>query len=116
MADALFGVDTTGQVLVLVQTNNRARNATKAEARNRNGKVVQTDAYSTETVVDYEAIVSEGEIIPDAGTSITIGAEALLVDGNVRRESNTDYIRASITASNKDASTIKVYPHTGPAT
>lgn len=119
MSKRLFGIisDKTGIPSALIVNNlNRSQAAQIAEARDKNGKVIQQQAYSIQKSVNLNGITTAADPI-DAGKQITIAGENYLVDQTAQNESNTAFVEVSISAVHSDEAVItqigEILPESG---
>lgn len=96
---ATFGVTSTGTGIVLNNVK-KSESVDIAEARNATGKVTDRQAYSKKTTITADGILS-GEA-PSAGTAMTIGGVAGIIESCEVTEANTDFQKVSITVSTID--------------
>ena len=83
-----------------------------AESRKEDGKVAKRKAYSKTTTVKGDGTVNTEDMPPDAitaGGKITIDGKDYLIESCDVTQSNTDFAKASFTATRKDNETIEEY-------
>ena len=83
-----------------------------AESRKEDGKVAKRKAYSKTTTVKGDGTVNSAEVPPEeisAGGTITIDGKDFLVENCDVTQTNTDFAKASFTATHKDNETIEAY-------
>ncbi len=119
MSKRLFGIisDKTGIPSALIVNNlNRSQSAQIAESRDKNGKVIQQQAYSIQKSVNLNGITTAADPI-DAGKQITIAGENYLVDQTAQNEANTAFVDVSISAVHSDKADIiqigEILPESG---
>lgn len=104
----LFGVDQLEEIGV-VQSMTCNSSVEVAEARGEDGKVIERRAYSRGDEYSIEALVVTGKNVPPAGSTVTVDRQAYLVTASNVTRSNTDFQRASLTVSRKDAEEVVTY-------
>lgn len=107
-----FGVG-VNRTLGVIQSESDNTSTETAEARDENGKVIVTKAYSNSRERTFEALMLNGAPPPEAGTVVTIGTgesswQGIVTSSN-KTYSNTDFAKVSITASRKDFSVLVAY-------
>ena len=83
-----------------------------AEGRKEDGKVTKRKAYSKTTTVKCDGTLESADVPPDeitAGGKITIDGKDYLVESCDVTQANTDFPKASFTATRKDNETIEEY-------
>jgi hypothetical protein len=92
----------------VVQNSTRKTSVTKVTTQDETGYVDDTIAVSKKVERNFDFVWNGGEV-PDAGESITIGGDTLLVDSMEETEKTGEAKTGSISASNDDGSTITEY-------
>lgn len=83
-----------------------------AESRKEDGKVAKRKAYSKTTTVKGDGTVKTDDMPPDAitaGGKLTIDDKEYLVESCDVTQTNTDFAKASFTATHKDNESIEEY-------
>ena len=83
-----------------------------AEGRKEDGKVTKRKAYSKTTTVKGDGTLESADVPPEkisAGGTISIGGKDYLVEQCDVTQANTDFPKASFTATHKDTETIEEY-------
>lgn len=101
MATLVFGTDSSTTYGV-VQSKSLNKSAEVAEARDHEGKVIAQKAYSKGHELQMEVLFDSEAELPEAGETITVDAVEYLVTSCNETSSNTEYKKASITATKKD--------------
>ena len=105
MATLVFGTDAT-TTYGIIQSMSKNETAEIAEARDHEGKVIEQKAYSKGTEVQIEALFDSTATLPTAGSTVTIDTVEYLVSSCNVTSSNTEFKKASITATKKDSATL----------
>lgn len=107
-----FGIITSVEGLtagIVVQSLSFAENVETVEARNTSGQCTDLASYSKSTTLSISGLVDtqQGTLIT-AGSKLTIGGKDYLVESVTKNESNTDFIRADISARTADSAVIHI--------
>lgn len=105
MATLAFGTNSSTTYGV-VQSLSKNKSAEVAEARDHEGKVIEQRAYSKGTEVQMEVLFDSTATLPEAGEKITVDTVEYLVTSCNETSSNTEYKKATITATKKDDATL----------
>lgn len=106
-------VSITGQTAagIVVNSFEKSESVEKATARNEQGKVTDTKAYSKTTSISIRGKldVSLATFPVTAGNTIVISGSTYMIDSVTATENNTDFADVAITASKQDSTTLTVY-------
>lgn len=108
MATLVFGTDESVTYGV-VQSKSNNKSAEVAEARDHLGRVIAQRGYSISDEIQMEVLFDSTATLPGAGTPITVDEVSYLVTSCNVTESNTEFKKASITATLKDSATLTEY-------
>ena len=96
-----FGVQATidGGSGYLIQSWTENTQADTAEGRDGNGDVAVVTTYNEREEISYEAIVPVSAANPPAtGSIFTRGGKSYIITASTKSESNSDFVRYSVTA------------------
>lgn len=92
---------------ILLNTADDNQSVDIAEARGTDGKIIQLKAYSRNNAVNLSGLMdSEKGNVARAGASLTFGGKTWIIESVQKQESNTDWVRLSISARTADNATI----------
>jgi tRNA A58 N-methylase Trm61 len=108
MATLKFGTseDTTYGV---VQNKGNNNSVEVAEARDHLGRVIAQQAYSKSREKQIEVLFDTSATYPEPGTAVTVDGESFLVLSCNETEANTEFKKATLTLSKKDAAALVEY-------
>lgn len=113
MAEQTLSFGVTPLITIgVVQSTSISEAAEVAEARGSDGKVIAQKAYSTSKEYQIEVLFEAGTEPPAIGTIATIGGDegwTGIVTARTKNESNTDYVKMTLTVQKKDAATQTAY-------
>ena len=92
---------------ILLNTADDNQSVDIAQARGSDGKIIQLKAYSRNNAVNLSGLMdSEQGTVAKAGASLTFGGKTWIIESVQKQESNTDWVRLSISARTADNATI----------
>jgi hypothetical protein len=108
-----FGIITSVEGLtagVVVESLSYSESAETAEARNETGAVTDLASYSRSTTLSISGLLdeSEGVTLAKAGNKLTLDGKEYLIESVDKNESNTDFVRVSLSCRTADNVTIHI--------
>ena len=98
MANYTFGIATSGGTDWLMQSLTKTNQAQEALALDGDGEPVAAHYYQKINEVSFEAIIPTGaSSIPEVGDQFTFGGVKYYVSGVTETQSNTDFVKYSLT-------------------
>jgi hypothetical protein len=93
---------TTAVADIIAESVNKSNSVETATARDESGKVIDMQAYSKTTTLTINGLLNVSTPTIDAGSVIVISGGTFLVTSAEQVESNTDYVRYNLTATQSD--------------
>lgn len=93
---------------IVIQSLTYNETAETAEARNSTGAITDLAAYSRSTSLSISGLLdeSDGTTLVSAGSTLTLGGKNYLIESVDKTESNTDFVRVSLSCRTADSATI----------
>ena len=93
-----FGVSSTTGLTGPEQSFSTATEADIDYALDQNGDTVAYNSRNESAVVNYEVLLDSTDTLTATGSTESIGGSNYIVESSEKAESNTEFIRGSITA------------------
>lgn len=108
-----FGIITSVTGLtagIVVQSLTYNESAEVAEARNETGALTDMASYSRSTSLSISGLLdeSDGVTLVKAGDKLTLDSKEYLIESVDKTESNTDFVRVSLSCRTADNVTIHI--------